>query len=364
MIYIIGADLAGLRFANHLSELSLDFFTFDKKSGITPDHGDYIVLNNAYMDKYDLRRMGNSALISTLDQVNFHSPYGKIAEVDVKGNYSIYDKSTLEYLLYKKLQNKGRDVNFSARFFDYNKTNNNVFFEEKGKGTLRKAEIIIGSDGLYSNVRDKLFGFGLNKRNMVYCKVNGHFDTKVLDYYLTGDSKGLFKMVCPISSREAYFVSSDTSKESLDYFLSQTGYSVSGEIKFKELGYYSGKKDLLGDRSVLLGTAGGIFNNFAVNNFFESLKQADICFDIFKQAFKKNKYAAKDKFNFNRQNFYFDSLFTYLDAKARKRTELEKLSEHKMDKIVAKMRKKKQDITTPYPFEMMESGLKKKFLFF
>jgi hypothetical protein len=171
-------------------------------------------------------------------------------------------------------------------------------------------------------------------------------------------------MVCPVSPKQAYFVSSDTSKESLDSFLSQTGYSVNGEIKFKELGYYSGKRDLLGDRSVLLGTAGGIFNNFAVNNFFESVRQVDICFDIFRQAFKKNKYGVKDKFNFNRQNFYFDSLFAYLDAKARKRNELEKLSEHKMDKIVGKMKKRKLDITTPYPFEMMESGLKKNFLFF
>lgn len=364
MIYIIGASFPGLRFANHLAELSLDFFTFDKKPEIVPDCGDYIVLNNIYMDKYGLRRIANSAVINTLDQVNFHSPYGKVAEVDVKGNYCIYDKSTLEYLLYKKLQKKNRNVIFSARFFDYNKTNSNVFFEEKGKGTLRKAEIIIGSDGLYSNVRDKLFGFWLNKRNMVFCRLRGNFDTKVLDYYLTGDSKGLYKMVCPISSKEAYFVSSDTSKESLDKFLNQTGYSVSGEVRFKGLGYYSGKKDLLSDRAALLGTAGGIFNNLAVDNFFESIKQVDICFDILKQAFKRNKYGAKNRFNFSRQNFYFDSLFTYLDTKAKKRAALEKLSEHKMDKLVAKMKKRKQDITAPYPYEMIESGLKKNFLFF
>jgi len=364
MIYVIGADFAGLRFANYLSDLSLDYFIFDKKPDLTPDMGDYIVLNNNLMEKYDLKRLGNSALVGALDSVKFHSPYGKVTEIDIKDNYSIYDKSTIEYLLYKKLQNRNKDIVFSARFFDYNLNNNNVFFEENGKGTLRKAEIIIGSDGVYSNVRDKLFNYGLEKRNLVYCKIKGNFDTKVLDYYLSGAVKNLYRQICPINSKEAYLVSSEISKESLDSFLYKGGWEIDGEVRYKEMILYNGKKPLLGDRCALLGTAGGINDNLSGNNFFESLKSVDVCFDVFKQAFKKNKFGAKDKFNFSRQNFLYDSLFTYLDEKAKKRRELLSFTENKLDKVVTRLAKKKIDLNSPYPFEILESGIKKKFLFF
>jgi len=364
MIYIIGANVVGLRLANYLSELSLDYHIFDRKPEILGEQGDYVVLNNSFLEKYDLKKIGNSALINDVDLVRFHSPYGKIAEIETRGMYSIYDKSTFEYLLYKKLQNKGKEVVHSARFFDYNKTNNNVFFEEKGKGTLRKADVIIGCDGLYSNVRDKLFNYPLAKKKMVYCQLKGKFDPKVIDYFISNECKSLYRFVCPIDSKTGYFVSSEMSKDSIDNFVLKNNYDINGEIKYKEIGNYNGKKTLVGDQALLLGSAGGIFNNLSGENFFESLKSVDIGYEIVRNTIKKTKYGLKDKFNFNRQNFLFDSLFNNLDVKAKKRSDLESLSEHKLDKLVARLNKKKTNGVTPYPFEMIERGIKKKFLFF
>jgi flavin-dependent dehydrogenase len=364
MIYVIGANVAGLRFANYLSELSLDFHVFDKKPEIIGEQGDYIVLNNSFLEKYDFKRMGNSALVNDVEVVRFHSPYGKIAEIETHGAYSIYDKSTLEYLLYKKLQNKGKDLVHSARFFDYNKTNGNVFFEEKGKGTLRKADVIVGCDGLYSNVRDKLFNYSLAKKKMVYCRLKGKFDPKAIDYFVSNECKSLYRFVCPLDNKTAYFVSSEMSKESIDEFVLKNNYVVDGEIKYKEIGNFNGKKNLVGDQALLLGSAGGVFNNFSGENFFESLRSVDIGYEIMRNTIKKTKYGSKDKFNFNRQNFLFDSLFNTLDQKAKKRSSLESLSEHKLDKLVARLNKKKASLVMPYPFEMVDNGFKKSFLFF
>jgi len=364
MFYIIGADIAGLRFANHLSDLSLDTFVFDKKREIIPDNKDYVILNENHLAKLGLRKIANSALVNELRHVRFNSPYGKKAKIDTAGTFSVYDKSTIEYLLYKKLQKKNKEVILSARFFDYNKKNNNVFFEEKGKGTLRKADVIFGCDGLFSNVRDKLFNFPLGKKQIVTCELRGSFDKDIVDFFISSSSSGLYNMVCPISDTKAFFVGVESDKQVLDEFFRKNGWNVVGNITYKEVGYYTGKKPILADRSMLLGSAGGIFNNLSGENFFESIKSADIAFDILKTNLRKGKTSNRDKFNFSRQSFMFDSLYTDLDYKARIRNDLYNVSENKIDRLIQKMHNKRINYNLQYPFEIMENVLKKKFVFF
>jgi digeranylgeranylglycerophospholipid reductase len=201
-VAIIGAGPAGLQTAIKLKQEGFDSIILEEHERIgLPENCAGLISKKGVNDlKVDVE----DSLQNKVRGAKIFSPNGTMLKVT--------SPETVAYVVDRKrfdnnLLNKARDLNIhiaaNTKLIDINK--NTLFVQANGRGEIRKAENIVGADGVNSTVRH-LMGIKTTKDNFVHtiqATCTGDFDDKYVELHLGDFAKGFFAWVIPIDSKKA-----------------------------------------------------------------------------------------------------------------------------------------------------------------
>jgi digeranylgeranylglycerophospholipid reductase len=201
-VAVIGAGPAGLQTALKIKEEGFNVSVYEEDSRVGyPEHCSGLV------SRTGIESLGISVeecLQNTIRGANIYSPNGTKLTVQRPSIVAyVINREKFDYLLAKKASSKGIEVNTGKKLIDVRK--NSLFLESNRRGELKKAEFVVGADGVNSTVRH-LLGLKVEKTSFVHsvqATCTGNFDDKMVNVYLGDYSKGFFGWVIPIDKTHA-----------------------------------------------------------------------------------------------------------------------------------------------------------------
>ncbi|MFA5125926.1 MAG: NAD(P)/FAD-dependent oxidoreductase [archaeon] len=201
-VAIIGAGPAGLQTALKLKEEGFDSTIFEEHETIgLPEHCSGLISKKGV---HELGLNLSDSLQNEIKGARIYSPSGHSIEVKKHETVAyVVDRKKFDQILLRRARLLGIHVATDTKLIDVRK--NTLFVQSNGRGELRKAEIIIGADGVNSTVRH-LIGLETSKENFIHtiqATCSGNFDDKMVQVHLGDYAKGFFAWVIPISKERA-----------------------------------------------------------------------------------------------------------------------------------------------------------------
>jgi digeranylgeranylglycerophospholipid reductase len=201
-VAVIGAGPAGLQTAIRLKELGVEVSVFEEHESIgVPEHCTGLISKRG-VEELGLH-LGDS-LQNSIKGAKIFSPSGKMIKVKTKEVVAyVVNRKEFDSILLRKARLIGVHVSTETKLIDVR--NNTLFIQNQKRGELRKADIIVGADGVNSTVRH-LIGLKNNKDDFIHTiqtTCTGEFDPEMVEVHLLDYSKGFFAWVVPISKDKA-----------------------------------------------------------------------------------------------------------------------------------------------------------------
>lgn len=201
-VAVIGAGPAGLQTAIRLKELGVEVSVFEEHESIgVPEHCTGLISKRG-VEELGLH-LGDS-LQNSIKGAKIFSPSGKMIKVKTKEVVAyVVNRKEFDSILLRKARLIGVHVSTETKLIDVR--NNTLFIQNQKRGELRKADIIVGADGVNSTVRH-LIGIKTNKDDFIHTiqtTCTGEFDPEMVEVHLLDYAKGFFAWVVPISKDKA-----------------------------------------------------------------------------------------------------------------------------------------------------------------
>lgn len=201
-VAVIGAGPAGLQTAIRLKELGVEVSVFEEHESIgVPEHCTGLISKRG-VEELGLH-LGDS-LQNSIKGAKIFSPSGKMIKVKTKEVVAyVVNRKEFDSILLRKARLIGVHVSTETKLIDVR--NNTLFIQNQKRGELRKADIIVGADGVNSTVRH-LIGLKNNKDDFIHTiqtTCTGEFDPEMVEVHLLDYAKGFFAWVVPISKDKA-----------------------------------------------------------------------------------------------------------------------------------------------------------------
>ena len=201
-VAIIGAGPAGLATALKMKEEGFDATVFEEHENIgEPTHCSGLISRKGIED---LGLTLGDSLLNEIRGAKIFSPSGHCIEVKKHETVAyVVDRKKFDQILLRRARLLGIHVATDTKLIDVR--NNTLFVQSQGRGELRKAEFVIGADGVNSTVRH-LLGINISKENFVHtvqATCSGEFDEHMVQVHLGDHSKGFFAWVVPLSKDRA-----------------------------------------------------------------------------------------------------------------------------------------------------------------
>lgn len=202
-VAIVGGGPAGLQTAIRLKEEGFDSVVLEEHNKIgSPEHCTGLISSKGIKElKLDI----SDSLQNEIFGAKIYSPNGTVIKVEKpKPVAYVVSRREFDQHLLKKAREKGIHVATGTKLIDIR--NNTLFVQTEGsRGELRKAEYIVGADGVNSTVRH-LLEINPTKENFIHtvqatCK--GEFNKNFVEIYLGDYAKGFFAWVAPIDQAKA-----------------------------------------------------------------------------------------------------------------------------------------------------------------
>jgi len=290
-VAIIGAGPAGLQTAIRLKEEGFDSLVLEEheKIGI-PEHCSGLISKKGVIELG--LHLGDS-LQNEIKGAKIFSPNGTMLKVEKPETVAyVVDRKTLDQILLRKARLMNIHVATHTKLIDVRKSKeakeSTLFVQVEGRGELRKAEHIVGADGVNSTVRH-LLNIKAERENFVHTMqavCSGDFNDKFVEIYFGDFAKGFFAWVVPISKEKAKIglgtILGDNIADNFHAFLKAKypnavpHHPISSLIPYGEplSGIQKGSMSLVGDAAFQTkATTGGgiIFGMKAANILAESL---------------------------------------------------------------------------------------------
>ncbi len=182
-ITIVGAGSAGLRLAQKLAMNDIQATVYEDHPEIgIPEHcSGLISARNTQELGFDLRE----SFTNDIYGAKIFSPNNTQLRIERKTPVAhVMDRSVFDQTLYKQALQAGANIELSTSVI--NVKGNTLFTQAKGKGGMRKSDIIIAADGVNSRLR-KIAGIESQPGHFIHSyqvKAAGHFDPKFVELYL------------------------------------------------------------------------------------------------------------------------------------------------------------------------------------
>ena len=201
-VAVIGAGPAGLQTAIRLKELGIEVSVFEEHESIgVPEHCTGLISKRG-VEELGLH-LGDS-LQNSIKGAKIFSPSGKMIKIKSKEVVAyVVNRKEFDSILLRKARLIGVHVSTETKLIDVR--NNTLFIQNQKRGELRKADIIVGADGVNSTVRH-LIGLKNNKDDFIHTiqtTCTGEFDPEMVEVHLLDYAKGFFAWVVPISKDKA-----------------------------------------------------------------------------------------------------------------------------------------------------------------
>jgi geranylgeranyl reductase family protein len=180
---IVGAGSAGLRLAQKLGEKDIPVTVYEDHPEIgIPEHcSGLISARNTKELGFDLRK----SFTNDIYGAKIFSPNNTQLRIEGKKPVAhVMDRSLFDQTLYQQALDAGAQIELSTSVI--NVKGNTLFTQSKGKGGMKKSDIIVAADGVNSRLR-KIAGIESQPGHFIHSyqvKAAGHFDPKFVELYL------------------------------------------------------------------------------------------------------------------------------------------------------------------------------------
>lgn len=201
-IAIIGAGPAGLATAIKLKEEGFDSVVFEEHEKIGVPENCSGLVSKSGMDALGVDV--SEVTVNEIRGAKIYSPKGDMIRVTRNKPVAyLMDRARFDQLLLKKAQNLNIHVATNTKLIDIRK--NTLFVQKDGRGEIRKAEKIVGADGVSSTIRH-LMEIKTSRENFVHtmqATATGDFEKEYVSVYTGNFAKGFFAWVIPITDKKA-----------------------------------------------------------------------------------------------------------------------------------------------------------------
>ncbi len=183
-VSVIGAGSAGLRLARKLAENNIPVTVFEDHSEIgVPEHCSGLISSrNTETLGFDLK----DSLTNHIYGAKIYSPNNTQLRIERKKPVAhVMDRSLFDKTLYQQAKKAGAEIVLNTSVM--NVKGNTIFTQSKGKGGVKKADIMVAADGVNSRLR-KLVGVESKASDFVHSyqvKASGNFDPRFVELYFS-----------------------------------------------------------------------------------------------------------------------------------------------------------------------------------
>ncbi len=147
----------------------------------------------------------SSVNINLIYGAKIFSPDGQMIEIERKKPVAnLVNREKFDLMFYQKAKNAGVNVHLNSKLM--NIRGKSVFFQKNNHGEIKKADYVVGADGVQSKTRE-LLGQNVSNESFIHAyqeQVIGNFeDTRKVEIHFGDFAKGYFAWVIPKSSTEA-----------------------------------------------------------------------------------------------------------------------------------------------------------------
>lgn len=225
-VAVVGAGPVGLSVARRIREEGFDCIVLEEHMEIgKPVQCAGLISRTGCQE---LKLPIDSCVVNEIRGARIFSPGGEKLEVKKKSAVAyVIDRERLDKVLYRKAVAAGVEVKLDMKLIDVR--GESIFTKYGGRGGLLKGQIVIGTDGANSKVRElmKLQAKPEDFVRTFQMKLKGSFEDKFVEMHFGNFAKGFFGWVIP-ESREVARVGVGTTdgnaRKAFDDFVEKRGF--------------------------------------------------------------------------------------------------------------------------------------------
>ena len=337
-ITVVGAGPIGLQTALRLHENGFEVNVIEEHREIgKPVQCAGLISRTGYKE---LGVNADEAIVNEIKGARIFSPNGTELKIKKKQPVAlVIDRYKFDQSFYKKAQKQNLEIELNTKLIDIRK--NSLFLQKKGHGELKKAQIIVGADGVSSVVRHVLSP-EIPQKNFVHAyqiRAKGIFNSEMVELHFGEFAKGLFAWVIPENARIARIglavplEANENPAENLKKFIQKKGLALDILDKSSAL-IPIGRplKSAVEGNVMLVGDAGFHAKATTGGGIILGLKAANICSETITEHLKHGK--SIDDYDKN-----LAGVNKELSAHWKIHSHIQKMSDEKIDDFFAKMKK-------------------------